>query len=101
MTRRPPRSTLFPYTTLFRSEVGQEQGHVRAEDHDRHEEVVADAREADGPADAGLTAQRLHQAAQVRGYRRGQHVGLPLVFFPVDDDREISLTPLCQRPFPS
>src|SRR5688572_32200512 len=25
MTRRPPRSTLFPYTTLFRSEVaGQE-----------------------------------------------------------------------------
>src|SRR3712207_7325878 len=23
MIRRPPRSTLFPYTTLFRSEVGQ------------------------------------------------------------------------------
>src|SRR5690349_23950606 len=22
MTRRPPRSTLFPYTTLFRSELG-------------------------------------------------------------------------------
>src|SRR5437762_6475126 len=22
MTRRPPRSTLFPYTTLFRSQVG-------------------------------------------------------------------------------
>src|SRR2546422_2245116 len=26
MIRRPPRSTLFPYTTLFRS--GPEQGHV-------------------------------------------------------------------------
>src|SRR3712207_7113207 len=25
MIRRPPRSTLFPYTTLFRSEAGQEQ----------------------------------------------------------------------------
>src|SRR3712207_7645121 len=24
MIRRPPRSTLFPYTTLFRSDVGQE-----------------------------------------------------------------------------
>src|SRR5438132_7318555 len=23
MSRRPPRSTLFPYTTLFRSEIGQ------------------------------------------------------------------------------
>src|SRR3712207_8283491 len=32
MIRRPPRSTLFPYTTLFRSEVGlegvaEEHGH--------------------------------------------------------------------------
>src|SRR3712207_9085061 len=25
MIRRPPRSTLFPYTTLFRSPVGEEQ----------------------------------------------------------------------------
>src|SRR3712207_8462582 len=24
MIRRPPRSTLFPYTTLFRSDVGQD-----------------------------------------------------------------------------
>src|SRR2546430_11886797 len=36
MIRRPPRSTLFPYTTLFRSEhvahdpVGEEALHVRA-----------------------------------------------------------------------
>src|SRR2546427_5970924 len=26
MIRRPPRSTLFPYTTLFRSRAGQDQG---------------------------------------------------------------------------
>src|SRR3712207_7529130 len=26
MIRRPPRSTLFPYTTLFRSVAGQEAG---------------------------------------------------------------------------
>src|SRR5690242_20865965 len=28
MIRRPPRSTLFPYTTLFRSEVLADAGHV-------------------------------------------------------------------------
>src|SRR2546425_5258943 len=28
MIRRPPRSTLFPYTTLFRSVVGEEQAVV-------------------------------------------------------------------------
>src|SRR3712207_8295045 len=27
MIRRPPRSTLFPYTTLFRSAEGDEQAH--------------------------------------------------------------------------
>src|SRR3989441_7070790 len=26
MIRRPPRSTLFPYTTLFRSDVGDHEG---------------------------------------------------------------------------
>src|SRR3712207_8681424 len=29
MIRRPPRSTLFPYTTLFRSHVGERGGHQR------------------------------------------------------------------------
>src|SRR3712207_7214885 len=29
MIRRPPRSTLFPYTTLFRSERGQHQERLR------------------------------------------------------------------------
>src|SRR5260370_41616484 len=28
MIRRPPRSTLFPYTTLFRSEIGVYPAHV-------------------------------------------------------------------------
>src|SRR5690242_21215821 len=30
MLRRPPRSTLFPYTTLFRSERGAEPAHEAA-----------------------------------------------------------------------
>src|SRR3712207_7395434 len=31
MIRRPPRSTLFPYTTLFRSHVGQRPDAVRGQ----------------------------------------------------------------------
>src|SRR3712207_8246313 len=38
MIRRPPRSTLFPYTTLFRSERHDEEGRP-----DREDGLVADA----------------------------------------------------------
>src|SRR3712207_7869299 len=31
MIRRPPRSTLFPYTTLFRSQISGRAGHVAEE----------------------------------------------------------------------
>src|SRR2546422_377818 len=47
MIRRPPRSTLFPYTTLFRSlkrgvsQADQESGHGRAqEDRERRQGIV-------------------------------------------------------------
>src|SRR3712207_7272203 len=36
MIRRPPRSTLFPYTTLFRSHHAHHGQRVHAEDGDRH-----------------------------------------------------------------
>src|SRR2546426_3996838 len=36
MIRRPPRSTLFPYTTLFRSVVREEEFPVRRHHHDLH-----------------------------------------------------------------
>src|SRR3712207_6965578 len=32
MIRRPPRSTLFPYTTLFRSLLREEHGEVSSDD---------------------------------------------------------------------
>src|SRR3712207_7257035 len=35
MIRRPPRSTLFPYTTLFRSQVAGQDGGHRAGEQDR------------------------------------------------------------------
>src|SRR5258708_11224663 len=49
MIRRPPRSTLFPYTTLFRSLV------QRPERHARHCAGRLRAR-AHAPADRGLQA---------------------------------------------
>jgi len=33
MIRRPPRSTLFPYTTLFRSQIQKVMEHVTAENY--------------------------------------------------------------------
>src|SRR2546426_7413896 len=41
MIRRPPRSTLFPYTTLFRS-LAQRLDHRHAERQVRHEAAVHD-----------------------------------------------------------
>src|SRR2546430_7655199 len=53
MIRRPPRSTLFPYTTLFRSPVHR-RGQGRR--HDRLPDQVADlgGRVVVGPLLAGL-----------------------------------------------
>src|SRR5256885_13135693 len=55
MIRRPPRSTLFPYTTLFRS--GTEAWRPRA----RHRHAAARSRElptADGPRVARILGDR-------------------------------------------
>src|SRR3712207_6922131 len=57
MIRRPPRSTLFPYTTLFRSE-----GSLDREDTGDAQDRV-DAEQADG--DAADDECRVEQAAAV------------------------------------
>src|SRR3989442_3226008 len=48
MIRRPPRSTLFPYTTLFRSERGS-AGRGRAGGHPRHLPPIAGRRACAAP----------------------------------------------------
>src|SRR5438034_3520768 len=49
MTRRPPRSTLFPYTTLFRSRDRTpeyaEEGHVSLHKRHVHEPALYEAHE--------------------------------------------------------
>src|SRR3712207_8899477 len=58
MIRRPPRSTLFPYTTLFRSELGRGQ----AEQAGEHLLVVG-PHGRPGPADgAGVVRDVRHDA---------------------------------------
>src|SRR2546422_5388908 len=54
MIRRPPRSTLFPYTTLFRSPVGGRGGSLDRQQDDRLRlPHMADVRA--GPADRKST----------------------------------------------
>src|SRR3712207_7580675 len=66
MIRRPPRSTLFPYTTLFRSPeqvglvdvVGAHEATVAGDDLDRDDVVRAQAVLAGHPADAAAEVDR-------------------------------------------
>src|SRR2546427_1005432 len=66
MIRRPPRSTLFPYTTLFRS---VREGHLRR----------------DG-VEAGLRDAAVHQDADERArlHHRVAHVARQVLLQPVD-----------------
>src|SRR2546430_9132676 len=63
MIRRPPRSTLFPYTTLFRSEQGAEivsfhecclSGYTFLQHLDREQLAAVAERVPDGPAVGAL-----------------------------------------------
>src|SRR3712207_7470552 len=62
MIRRPPRSTLFPYTTLFRSPISRQPyegdaGSDRPHDKERWRQVDEDAVEGEHPA----LGQRRHR----------------------------------------
>src|SRR5260370_22908672 len=50
MIRRPPRSTLFPYTTLFRSGSAAGQGQARAALHARQTHARREGPGGDPPA---------------------------------------------------
>src|SRR5206468_10496215 len=68
MIRRPPRSTLFPYTTLFRSCEGAAQEHPRAH---------APPPRGGGAAPAsggGALGRRVDRGDEARGARRARRV---------------------------
>src|SRR3712207_8756262 len=81
MIRRPPRSTLFPYTTLFRSARVSRRRHRRHDSVLAHDDVRrhgsgADARPADAVPETALrraAAARAGAAAPLRRPRSEEH----------------------------
>src|SRR5256885_13592216 len=72
MIRRPPRSTLFPYTTLFRSDLRGDEAEVRSldgsEDVDhRRGVIVAHHGRGDAAVKAGKVGEQLRAPAAVAG----------------------------------
>src|SRR2546430_7380598 len=61
MIRRPPRSTLFPYTTLFRSEVGQDLDRIASAAHTLHS-MIADGVSAPPVAPRDRKSTRLNSS---------------------------------------
>src|SRR2546430_17701385 len=55
MIRRPPRSTLFPYTTLFRSPAGDLHHEGHQDDHDQLERRDRGRAQVDGAEDRKST----------------------------------------------
>src|SRR5256885_13806799 len=74
MIRRPPRSTLFPYTTLFRSDVAA----VEFRDEPRDVEAQAEVRLRARSLAASLAAHRDHRLEQLSAHFFGQRRPLVL-----------------------
>src|SRR3712207_8940601 len=74
MIRRPPRSTLFPYTTLFRSQTPEEVALVWGEERISYEELNARANRlahhlrARGIGDGALRSEEHTSELQSRQY---------------------------------
>src|SRR3712207_9500636 len=71
MIRRPPRSTLFPYTTLFRSHVlhhvhGDQRGVVGADAAQRDGGDAADAAGQEGDRAAGRPARSEEHTSELQ-----------------------------------
>src|SRR3989454_2190753 len=74
MIRRPPRSTLFPYTTLFRSIDGDDR--VRAREHRALDDVEPDAARAeDRDRLPGLHARRVDDRADAGHHAAADQTG--------------------------
>src|SRR3712207_8980857 len=74
MIRRPPRSTLFPYTTLFRSQALIDQGELIPEGNGRDRQADPDhgiALRGEGPIQSG--PQISHVTVMQREPRSEEH----------------------------
>src|SRR2546423_3973125 len=85
MIRRPPRSTLFPYTTLFRSKSAADKGKDTRDylaaafpELNAWERAGADASSA-GMVDAGFENQKELTKMQLDNQRKHQHQHAPKI----------------------
>src|SRR5262249_62377364 len=69
MTPPPPPSSLFPYTTLFRSHLVARQRHVDVPDAERRQRIDHRVDERRGAADIGALADALRAHQMVRARR--------------------------------
>src|SRR3712207_8953652 len=79
MIRRPPRSTLFPYTTLFRSVAEHLEVQQRQDVHDRERRAdmpragLHDRRQRVDAAGVGEARGVAAQALELPGWRSEEH----------------------------
>src|SRR5256885_6178017 len=60
MIRRPPRSTLFPYTTLFRSRRSRRRRSLSSAPRSAQDHTAADRSRTPGPRDARVQRSEEH-----------------------------------------
>ena len=73
-------------------DVGQQHRDLAADQPHRDEEIIGHASEPDGAGNARLLAQGAEQAIQVLRQRYRQHVSIPAVVLPVDDDGKVCVS---------
>src|SRR3712207_6987395 len=92
MIRRPPRSTLFPYTTLFRSDRGVDAREVDAQERGAQHEQ--EGRGADGDAD-GPAHDALRQAVDRKSTRlNSSHANISYAVFCLKKKKKKNITNL-------
>src|SRR5258706_13418380 len=77
MIRRPPRSTLFPYTTLFRSPALAGPGRLSRRPHGRRARTGADDRDADARRRGGATPAAFHRDGRLLRLDEGRENACP------------------------
>src|SRR2546429_3796623 len=84
MIRRPPRSTLFPYTTLFRSQPGHAPAYLRTVLHDERKQPWHGPRSFDGVrhCQAKRRAHYGHERGRGRNHLQSE-IGRAHVWTPV------------------
>src|SRR2546426_3133221 len=89
MIRRPPRSTLFPYTTLFRSRFGP--GARRATLRSMHERAEVTEIEVDGTPGRWLALTRDRKSTRLNS----SHLVISYAVFCLKKKKKKKITDLC------